>query len=183
MAEPSIRIPKLNVDAPIVEIPLANSSWDVSSLDGKVGRLEGTANFDAQDNVVLTGFSLTAEGMPGIFADLHTLVSGDEVIVVFNGEERRYKVGEARRVRYDDFSILDTSQDAKLTLITAAVDSYDEDEGEFIERHVIVAQPEAAAAPAETPSEEVEAVAEEGEAATEEGESAAEEGESAAMVW
>src|SRR5690349_3883783 len=75
----AIRIPKLNVDTKVIEIYLSNSSWDISSLDQNVGHLEGTPDFQTQDNVVLTGYSQTADGEPGVFANLPTLSSGDEV--------------------------------------------------------------------------------------------------------
>ena len=149
----AIRIPKLNVDTKVIEIYLSNSSWDISSLDQNVGHLEGTPDFQTQDNVVLTGYSQTADGEPGVFANLPTLSSGDEVVISLDGKDSRYSVTDVRRVRYDDFSILDTATVSRLTLLTSAVDSYDESEGDYLERHVVIAEPVLAAEPKNTPLE------------------------------
>src|SRR5690349_689854 len=108
-AKTVIQIPKIDVNAPVVEIFLSNESWDVSPLNDSVGRLEGTADFSSQDNVVVTGYSLKEDGEPGIFAKLNLLSQGDEVLVTQDGKEHRFTVTEARKVRYDDFTVLDTS--------------------------------------------------------------------------
>jgi LPXTG-site transpeptidase (sortase) family protein len=136
-----IRIPKLDVQANVIDVFLSNPSWNVDELHRNVGRLEGTGRFDARDNVVLTGHAVMADGAPGVFAQIAQLNAGDEVIVARGSMETQYVITTKKRVRFDDLSVLDHSNAARLTLIACATDSYDDLEGDYLERHVLIAEP------------------------------------------
>jgi LPXTG-site transpeptidase (sortase) family protein len=154
-ADTEIRIPKLNVQAKVIDVFLSNPSWDVDTLERNVGRLEGTGRFDDRDNVVLTGHAVMADGAPGIFAHIAQLNAGDEVFVTRGSVETQYLISTKKRVRFDDLSVLDSSGMARLTLIACATDSYDDLEGDYLERHILIAEPamtdlEPASEPAKT---------------------------------
>ncbi len=122
-------IPKLGVRIPIVGIPRAGDSWDLTWLSKEAGWLNGTAFPTWAGNSVLTAHVYLASGLPGPFVNLGTLVWGDSIIVRLDGQEYIYQVREVRLVRPDDLSILRHEELPWLTLLTCrgydpAHDSY-----------------------------------------------------------
>jgi LPXTG-site transpeptidase (sortase) family protein len=122
-------IPKLGVRIPIVGIPRAGDSWDLTWLSQEAGWLNGTAFPTWAGNSVLTAHVYLASGLPGPFVNLGTLAWGDSIIVRLDGQEYIYQVREVRLVRPDDLSILRHEELPWLTLLTCrgydpAHDSY-----------------------------------------------------------
>ncbi len=114
-----LEIPKINLHAPIIGIPLNETiGWDLTWLSSQVGWLEGTAFPTWKGNSALTAHVYLANGQPGPFFNLHTLYWGDQIIVHLGNQRYIYEVREVRRVWPDDLSILRHEKFPWLTLIT-----------------------------------------------------------------
>ncbi len=113
-----IEIPKLNVQLPIVGVPLRGDGWDLTWLDANAGYLEGTAYPGLPGNTAITAHVYLPDGEPGPFVDLHTLYWGDEVILHANGQRYIYQIRETRKVWPNDLSALRHEDYDWLTLIT-----------------------------------------------------------------
>jgi LPXTG-site transpeptidase (sortase) family protein len=118
MPELQLEVPTLGIRIPIVGVPAAGSSWNVTWLTNQAGWLEGTAYPSWTGNSVLTGHVYLTTGLPGPFVDLKTLRWGDEIIVHAYGYRHIYKVQTREYVLPDDVSVLSHEDDAWLTLIT-----------------------------------------------------------------
>jgi sortase (surface protein transpeptidase) len=60
-----LEIPALGIDAPVVELPITDRSWDMSALTQEIAHLRGTGNPGEKNNVVLAGhFTLKGERGP-----------------------------------------------------------------------------------------------------------------------
>jgi LPXTG-site transpeptidase (sortase) family protein len=114
----TLEIPKLGVRIPILGIPRAGTSWDLTWLGMEAGWLNGTAFPTWAGNSVLTAHVYLANGQPGPFVNLGTLVWGDSIIVHLDGQEYIYQVRDVRLVRPDDLSILRHEELPWMTLIT-----------------------------------------------------------------
>lgn len=138
VTEASLYIPSAGVSAPIIQVFLDGESWDVSQLGDNIGHLQGTAWLDQPGNIVLSGHVERRSGRPGIFATLRDLEAGDEVIVVYQGSERRYTVSTLTTVEPDDLTPLYPTNVDQLTLITC--DAYDFFQNTYQKRVVVVAE-------------------------------------------
>ena len=114
----SLDIPKLGVSLPVVGIPRANDSWDISWLSGQAGYLEGTAFPSWQGNSVLTSHVYLADGSPGPFVHLSSLLWGDRILVHAYGSTYTYEVRTIKAVKPDDTSVLAHRDGAWITLLT-----------------------------------------------------------------
>ena len=125
-----IEIPDLRAELPVVGVPLKDDGWDLTWLDAKAGYLAGTAYPGLPGNTVITAHVYLADGSPGPFLDLHTLMWGDEVILHANGQRYTYQIRTQRKVWPDDLSVLKHEDYDWITLITCQgydekLDSYD----------------------------------------------------------
>ncbi len=112
-----LEIPALNVEMPIVGVPLTIDGWDVSWLGDSAGYLEGTAYPTWAGNTALTAHVWDADNNPGPFVDLHTLKHGDEIIIHAWGRKHVYEVRALTEVRPNDLRVLPHSEYDVLTLI------------------------------------------------------------------
>ena len=83
----SLEIPSLEVEAPIVGVPISQYGWNLSWLGDQAGWLEGTAFPSWKGNSAITAHVVDANGQPGLFADLSILKWGDEVVVQAYGQD------------------------------------------------------------------------------------------------
>lgn len=134
----TLMLPTVGVNMPIIQVYLANTSWDVSHLGQNVGHLEGTAWFDRPGNVALSGHVELADGRAGVFSRLGQINPGDPVFVSYQGQRREYIVTEVRSVAPDDISVLYPTFDDRLTLITC--DGYDFIQNAYLHRTVVIAE-------------------------------------------
>ncbi|HET7145127.1 MAG TPA: sortase, partial [Anaerolineales bacterium] len=111
-------IPSLNVNIPIVGVPLVNGAWDLTWLDSQAGWLNGTAFPGWDGNSVLTGHVYLSNGKPGPFVSLGNLKWGSKIIVHALGYTYTYEVRENLTVESNDTTILKHEDKAWLTLIT-----------------------------------------------------------------
>jgi LPXTG-site transpeptidase (sortase) family protein len=130
-----LEIPSLGIRMPIVWIPSAGTSWDVTWLGYEAGLLEGTAYPGWAGNSALAGHLHLPTGAPGPFADLTSLIWGDEIIVHAHGLRHTYMVLEREYVLPGDNSVLRHEEYPWLTLITCH--DYDETLESFNYRYVV----------------------------------------------
>lgn len=140
-----IAIPALDILAPVVSIYPRNfedgsSTWDTSSLTMNVGRLVGLPSFGQGGNIVLGGHSELDRGQADIFHELDRLQPGDIVTIEKGHEIFQYQVREVGKVALDDLSILSPSQSEILTLMTCDTSSYDDMDGSYNSRVVVIAE-------------------------------------------
>ena len=120
--ESYLHIPALNVSQPVVELPLANGRWDVSTLGEKVGRLDGTG---AQPGNTLAPvfaghmtFPTSATLETGAFANLQYATYGTEIIYEVNGRATAYTVTEISRVEPSEVERLFLEDGDSILLVT-----------------------------------------------------------------
>jgi LPXTG-site transpeptidase (sortase) family protein len=116
--ELNLYIPSLNLELPIVGIPLKDGEWDVNWLWNEAGYLEGTSFPTWKGNTVITSHVYLSDGTPGPFASLDQLSWGDLVTIEAFGQKFTYEVQRSRYVRPNDLSILGHEDLDWITLIT-----------------------------------------------------------------
>ncbi|HEX8925083.1 MAG TPA: class D sortase [Terriglobales bacterium] len=139
-----ITIPKLSFEAVVVE------GTDRHALLLGPGHLKSTAAPGAPGNSVITGHRDT------FFRHIGDLKAGDSVIVERNGRSYEYRVANRRIVQPTEISVVQPTDDNRLTLITCYPTYYI---GPAPERLVVVArlvgEPERVARTATAPSQTV----------------------------
>ncbi len=115
-----LEIPKLGLRAPIVGVPRTEQGWDLSWLMGNAGWLEGTTFPTWQGNTGITAHVTLPTGLPGPFAQLHTLQWGDEVRIHYLNQVYVYQVRALRYVEPHEIQVLKATSYPTLTLITCA---------------------------------------------------------------
>ena len=136
-----ISIPALSLEASIVQAPLGYPSWDLTRLGSNVGYLEGTGQLGQAGNLVLAGHSTTPSLAPSVFYNLHTLKTGDEIVLTLHGTERRYVVTGVSRVEETDISVVMPTAHEQLTLLTCATESYRASSATYAQRYIVTAVP------------------------------------------
>ena len=125
----TLEINVLDLESPIVGVPLTARGWDVSWLGDQAGYLYGTAFPTWAGNTTITAHVWDADNNPGPFVDLHTLQHGDLVEINAWGQIYTYEVREVMQVRPDDLRALPQDDFDVLTLITCQ--GFDESSGEY----------------------------------------------------
>lgn len=107
-----IAIPKINLIAPIKE------GSDIVTLRSNVGHITGTGL--SKGNISLAGHTNTANYQNGIFYfdKINELDVADRVYYRINNQDYIFKVEEKKVVHENDLSVLEKSEENKLTLIT-----------------------------------------------------------------
>lgn len=135
----SISIPALGVNSPLTEFKLNGVSWNINPWEGNIGHLEGTAWFGTPGNIALGGHSWLPNNTPGIFVNLHTLQSGQEVIINNGGQELHYTVTGVTSVSMYDLSVLYPTSNEQITLITCDAASFDPNSSLYQRRVIVTA--------------------------------------------
>lgn len=113
-----LEIPRLDLNTPIIGVPLGSDGWDVTWLGTKAGYLEGTAYPSWPGNTALTAHVYLASGNPGPFVNLHTLNYGERVILHIGGMRYIYEVRSNERILPNDLSVIQHETFDWLTLVT-----------------------------------------------------------------
>jgi len=137
---PRLIIPALRLSESVGEFPLDGTSWHIDSWDTSVGHLQGTATFDDLGNVALAAHAEMPDGTDGLFVNLHTLQPGMHIIVMSGETESRYEIVKITRVTPEDLTPLYPSDDARLTLLTCDVPTYDPATGQYDRRVIVTAK-------------------------------------------
>ncbi len=118
MGELWLEIPRIHQRISIIGVPFDNDGWDVSWLGNEAGYLAGTTYPTWKGNTGLTGHVYLADGSPGPFINLTSLRWGDKILVDGYGQRFIYEVRVVKYVRPDDLSVLDETDQSRLTLLT-----------------------------------------------------------------
>lgn len=113
-----LEIPKIDVQMPIVGVPVSNDGWDVTWLGDNAGYLSGTAFPTWAGNTALTGHVWGANNTPGPFANLSELQHGDRFYIHAFGLVYTYEVRSTEKVYTSDLSVLGHSDYDIVTLLT-----------------------------------------------------------------
>ena len=133
-----IVISAIDVDAPVVVVPIRNGTWDVEQIIQEVGHLQGTASPGDSSNVVMAGHITLTAGGYGPFRGLAQLQPGDEVLVyVGNQEVYVYTVDSVKTVEATDVEVAYPTTEPILTLITCV--NWDPVQGRYNDSLVVVA--------------------------------------------
>jgi len=141
-------IPRLGTNVPVqnvIEDNLFTQNWfglekDIQKalLDGVV-HYPGTPTPNKSGNVVLTGHSSYYPWNPGrykdVFAVLHNIVIGDEIIMFHKQKKYSYTVTQIDKVYPEDVKVLGDAGDDRITLITCTPI------GTNIKRLIVTAKP------------------------------------------
>ena len=133
-----IVIPAIDVDAPVVVIPIRNGTWDVEQITHEVGHLQGTASPGDSSNVVMAGHITLTAGGYGPFRGLAQLQPGDEALVYVGDQEVYvYTVDSVKTVEATEVEVAYPTSEPILTLITCV--NWDPVQGRYNDRLVVFA--------------------------------------------
>jgi LPXTG-site transpeptidase (sortase) family protein len=132
-----LSVPKLDLEMPIVGVPMSGSSWDTSWLSGQAGFLQGTSFPTLAGNTVLTAHVWDATNQPGAFAELNMLRHGDQFTINAWGLEYTYEVRISRLVSSENLSVLRETDLDWVTLMTC--ESFNEASHSYLYRRVVQA--------------------------------------------
>jgi len=130
-------IPPLELDVPVVELPITDNSWDVSVIAHEVAHLEGTANPGEKNNMVLAGHVTLRKGA-GPFLNLESLKPGDMAIVYAGEQAYTYRVISKNHVGPTDVSVAYPTSEPILTLITCT--NWDAENRVYTQRVAVIAE-------------------------------------------
>jgi LPXTG-site transpeptidase (sortase) family protein len=130
-------ISAMELDAPIVAVPIVGDTWDVSSLTHEIGHLAGTANAGESSNMVLSAHVTLREGV-GPFQRLEWLREGATAVVYAGEEAYTYRVVEKKYVAPDDISVAYPTSNPVLTLLTCT--TWDAESRKYSERLAVIAR-------------------------------------------
>lgn len=143
-----IIIPRINKNVPIVAVSTENlikRDWQAleadiqGALQEGVVHYPGTAEAGENGNVVITGHSSYFPWDPGrfkdVFALLHEVVVGDDIIVYRDQKPFRYRVYQTKVITPDQVEVLTQEGDDRLTLITCTP------VGTNLKRLIVLAEP------------------------------------------
>lgn len=143
-----ILIPRINQNLPVVRVSSQNlikRDWQAletdiqSALKDGVVHYPGTSLPGQKGNVVITGHSSYFPWDPGrfkdVFALLHEVVEGDQIVLYHDQEKFTYQVEAIKVVLPEDIEVLKQTPDDRLTLITCTP------VGTNLKRLIVVAKP------------------------------------------
>ena len=132
-----ILIPDLGVDTIVKYVPYDGLTWKIEGLRQEVAWLEDTSWPGLSGNVALAGHVTLRNGGDGPFRYLNQLNDNDLITLYTQENVYTYQVDEKRVVEDTDVSILESGEDATLTLITCT--DWDNNIGFYLKRLVVSA--------------------------------------------
>lgn len=130
-------IPRLAMEADMIEAPIVAQQWDVSRLTDEVAHLERTAYPGEPGNAVLAGHVTIPDAGWGPFKDLESLQMGDRIFFEDGEQVYTYEVTDRLFVEPTDVWVAYPTDDSRLTLITCA--GWSDETEEYTERIVVIA--------------------------------------------
>ncbi len=118
-----IEIEKIDVLAPIIkDVDGKNKTEYLKKLEDGVAHFKGTAlPDDGKGNVFIFGHSSSVSGTgkyTKIFARLDELRNDDEITIYYQNKELKYKITSKNIIEATDLSVLEQTENEKLTLMT-----------------------------------------------------------------
>lgn len=137
-SELKLTIPKLGLSMKIEGVPQVDGAWDVSWLGTEAGYLMGTSYPTHAGNSVITAHVWDAYNNPGPFANLKTLVYGDQIEISAYGKTYVYEVRDSKQVLETNVEKVTESKDGTwVTLMTC--EDYSEALDDYRYRRVVEA--------------------------------------------
>lgn len=130
-----LEIPDLNIELPIIGVPITDGGWDVSWISDQAGWLEDTAFPTHAGNSAITGHVYLSNGKPGPFVGLKDLSYGDKIIIHLYDQKYIFEVRERRLVNPNYSRILKHETYPWLTLMTCQ--GFNEQSGEYSKRVMV----------------------------------------------
>lgn len=130
-----LQIPKLGVDAVVKYVPFDGFTWLISGLQNEIAWMGSTSWPGLGGNTALAGHVTLRNGADGPFRYLESLRKGDEIRLTTEKGHYLYRVQESLVVKDDDFSVVQPTQEAILTLITCT--GWNSELGHYLERLVV----------------------------------------------
>jgi LPXTG-site transpeptidase (sortase) family protein len=131
-----ISIPALNLDTVVKYVPFDGYSWMIAGLNQEIAWMGETSWPGLGGNTALAGHVTLRSGADGPFRYLSDLGYGDEVHIYTEENEYVYQVREQQTVTEGDLSVVDPSEQPRLTLITCA--EWSKDAKMYLSRLVVV---------------------------------------------
>ncbi|MFA6992658.1 MAG: sortase [Candidatus Gracilibacteria bacterium] len=141
-------IPRIDQNIPIVKVSSKNlmaQDWNALEKDMQEALKDGVVHYPGTSvpgqtgNTVITGHSSYFPWDPGrfkdVFALLHKVVVGDEIVIYYDQQKYRYKVTEIKVVMPDNIDVLKQTPSQQLTLITCTP------VGTNLKRLIVIAEP------------------------------------------
>jgi sortase A len=118
-APPRLLIPSLEVDEPILTIPIKDGAWDLSELNLEIGWLSSTGR-EPGDSLAMAfiGHFTVAGARPGPLADIWDTRPGDEIIYRANGTDFVYAIEDRKTVGPQAIKELYVPDGDRLLLVT-----------------------------------------------------------------
>jgi LPXTG-site transpeptidase (sortase) family protein len=132
-----LSIPRVDIQSQVVSVGVKNGEYEVPKF--YVGHYTNTANPGQTGNGVYIGH-IESLSSGNVFANLPKVKVGDQVKVYTPERVWDYRVTEVLVVANNDLSVMNPSQDQRLTLITCTGD-WDVLSRQYTDRLVVVAQP------------------------------------------
>ncbi len=130
-----LQIPKLGLDAIVKYVPFDGFTWLISGLQNEIAWMGSTSWPGLGGNTGLAGHVTLRNGADGPFRYLETLRKGDEIRLYTQKGLYIYRVEGTLVVKDDDFSVVQPTDQAMLTLITCT--GWNSDLGHYVERLVV----------------------------------------------
>ena len=133
-----ILIPALALDTVVKYIPYDGITWKIAGLQQEVAWLGETSWPGLGSNTALAAHVTLRTGADGPFRYLSDLRYGDSVFVQTQEKIYEYMVKDAKVVDPTDLSILESSSNSQITLITCT--EWDSASGFYTKRYVVTAE-------------------------------------------
>lgn len=118
----SIKIPKINVDAPVIQgVDPANKDLYNQELKNGVLLMPGSSTpGSGSGNIFIYGHSsaVVESRYSKIFANLNNLKDNDQIIITYSNQNFVYLVNGKKIVERNDLSVLDQTKNETLALMT-----------------------------------------------------------------
>jgi LPXTG-site transpeptidase (sortase) family protein len=115
-----IEIPELDLDTIVKYVPFDGLTWLITGLQEEIVWMGDTSWPGLGGNTGLSGHLTLGDGSDGPFKDLADLEPGDVVKLYTEQNEYTYLVREQEIVSDTDFSVVESTDKAQITLITCA---------------------------------------------------------------
>jgi len=129
-------IPRIGLQAEIVEVRLSGGEWQVPR--SVVGHLAESVSPGEVGNAVFAGHVIAA-GRDNVFARLHELRPGDQLGFVNHAAEQRFHVTDIRLVRNTDVSVLGSNGSASIVTLITCAGQWMPRENDYDQRLVVIA--------------------------------------------
>jgi sortase A len=132
-----IVIPALALDTVVKYVPFSEFTWLIAGLKQEIAWMGDTSWPGLGSNTGLAGHVTLGDGSDGPFRHLEELEAGDEIKLYTEENEYTYRVSEKTVVKDTNFSVVEQTEDSRITLITCT--GWDQGARLYLERLIVYA--------------------------------------------